>query len=90
LNAALLAVLGIVAFGSAAGAQARGRGEYTMVAGGVPGTDSAALYIVDVANQEMIIMTYNQQTKVLDGVGYRNLAADAANAARGRSGRPSN
>jgi hypothetical protein len=89
LNAALLVVLAAVTFGSAVWAQGRGRGEYTMVSGGVVGVDSAAVYIVDVANQEMVIMTYNQQTKTLDGVGYRNLAQDAAAVVRGR-GRPTN
>lgn len=88
LNAALLIILAVITFSSIATAQGRGRGEYTMVSGGVPGADSAAVYIVDVLNQEMVIMTYNTQTKVLDGVGYRNLAQDAANATRNR--RPSN
>lgn len=88
LNAALLIILAVITFSSIAKAQARGRGEYTMVAGGVPGSDSAAIYIADVSNQELVIMTYNPQTKVLDGVGYRHLAQDAANVARNR--RPSN
>jgi hypothetical protein len=88
LNAALLIVLGAVTFGSMAKAQARGRGEYTMVSGGVPGADSAAVYIVDVNNQEMVIMTYSPQNKTLEGVGYRNLAVDAANASRNQ--RPRN
>jgi hypothetical protein len=86
LNAVLLAVLALVTFGSAVKAQPapRGRGEYTMVAGGGSGTDAAIIWIVDVANQEMIAMTYNHNTTVLDGVGYRNLAADAATVMRGR------
>ena len=88
LNAALLIILAAVTFGSSAIAQGRGRGEYTMVSGGVPGANSAAVYIVDVANQELVIMTYNQQNKVLEGVGYRNLAQDAASFVRGR--RPGN
>jgi hypothetical protein len=90
LNAALLAVLALVTFapGNHAGAQAaRGRGEYTMVAGGVPGIDSAGIYIVDVANQEMVIMAYDQQKKTLDGIGYRSLAGDAA---QRRTNRPTN
>lgn len=80
LNAALLALLAAVVFGSSAGAQnpARGRGEYTMVTGGANGTNAGVVYIADVANQEMIAMLYNYNTKVMDGVGYRNLAADAA------------
>ena len=86
LNAILLAVLAVVTFGSAVKAQTapRGRGEYTMVAGGGSGTDAAIIWIVDVANQEMIAMTYNHNTTVLDGVGYRSLSADAAAVMRGR------
>ena len=90
LNGVLLAVLAVVTFGSSAGAQAaRGRGEYTMVSGGANGTDAGIIYIADVANQELIAMTYNGNTKVLDGVGYRNLATDAANVVRSRA-RPTN
>jgi hypothetical protein len=78
LNAVLLIVLAAVTLGSRVQAQTRGRGEYTMVAGGVNGANAAVAYIVDVANQEMIAVTYNQNTKLLEGIGYRNLAADAA------------
>lgn len=85
LNAALLIVLAGVTFGASVNGQSRNRGEYTMVAGGVQGSDGAAVHIVDVANQEMITMAYNPNTKVLDGVGYRNLMADAASVGRGRS-----
>ena len=60
-----------------------------MVAGGGSGTDAAIIWIVDVANQEMIAMTFNHNTKVLDGVGYRNLAGDAQTVIRGRT-RPGN
>ena len=68
-------------FGPNAGAQnaARGRGEYTMVTGGANGTDAGIIYIADVANQEVIAMQYNGDQQVLEGVGYRNLAADAEN-----------
>ncbi|MCI0363557.1 MAG: hypothetical protein L0Y44_06860 [Phycisphaerales bacterium] len=89
LNVALLVVLAAVMFGSSARAQARGRGEYTMVAGGVNGSDSDAVYIVDVANQELIAVTYSQGTKTIQGIGYRNLAQDAASRMR-PTGRPSN
>ena len=91
LNALLLAALAAVTFGSSAGAQnaVRGRGEYTMVTGGANGTDAGIIYIADVANQEVIAMAYNVNNKVLDGVGYRNLAADAANVVKNRA-RPAN
>lgn len=90
LNALLLALLAAITFGSSAGAQSggRGRGEYTMVTGGANGSDAGIIYIADVANQELIAMVYNNNTKVLDGVGFRNLAADGAGI-RNRA-RPSN
>ena len=78
LNVMLLALLAAVTFGSSADAQSRVRGQYTMVAGGVNGSTSSAVYIVDVINQEMMAVTYNQNTKRLDGIGYVNLAFDAA------------
>ena len=85
LNVALLIVLAAVTFGASVhGAQNRGRGEYTMVAGGGSGTDASIIWIVDVSNQEMIAMMYNPNTKVLDGVGYRSLSADAASVTHGR------
>jgi hypothetical protein len=90
LNGALLLILAAVTFapGSSVEAQNRGRGEYTMVAGGLPNVDADGIYILDVQNQEMVIMAYDTQTKVLQGIGYRNLAADAA--AQRRGNRPSN
>lgn len=78
LNGLLLAVLLAVTFGESADAQSKGRGNYTMVAGGVNGSNSSAVYVADVVNQELIAITYNQNTKRLEGIGYRNLAYDAA------------
>lgn len=83
LNGALLAVLAAVTLGAAVHGQGRNRGDYTMVSGGVPGTNASAVYIVDVTNQEMIAMVYNPNTKVLDGIAFRNLAADANSVRRG-------
>jgi hypothetical protein len=37
---------------------------------------------VDTINQEMTVVTLNPNTKRLDGIGYRNLAADAADISR--------
>ncbi len=86
LNGALLVLLAAVTFGASVDAQqGRRRGDYTMVAGGVKGANSSAVYIVDTVNQEMMAVTYNQQSKTLDGVGYRNLAVDAGTVLRGRS-----
>lgn len=76
LNAALLLVLAGVTLGPAADAQPRARGDYTMVAGRAPGTQSSAVYIVDSVNQEMVVVTYNPSTNQLEGVTYRHLGAD--------------
>jgi hypothetical protein len=77
LNAALLVVLAAVTFGSSADAQQRGRGDYTMVAGGVNGSQSSAVYIVDERNQELVAVTFDTSKRTLQGITYRNLAADA-------------
>jgi len=78
LNGALLLVLGLITFGGHAYAQQRPRGDYNMVAGGVNGSETGAVYIVDGTTQEMIAITYNASAKEMIGIGYRNLAADAA------------
>jgi len=78
LNTLLLAILAAVTFGPSADAQSRARGHYTMVAGGGGnGSTSSAVYIIDVINQEMMAVVYNQNTKRLDSIGYRNLTYDA-------------
>jgi hypothetical protein len=78
LNVLLLALLAGVTFAPTADAQNRARGDFSMVAGGVRGAQSAAVYIVDGVNQELMAINYNQNTKRLEGIGYRNLAYDAA------------
>ncbi|MHC4416474.1 MAG: hypothetical protein ACYS0G_14470 [Planctomycetota bacterium] len=85
LNAVLLGLLAVVTFAPGADAQLRARGVYTMVAGGVSGSDSSAVYIVDSTNQELMVVTFNNSTKRLDGIGYRNLAVDAEELTRGRT-----
>jgi len=89
LNAALVALLAAVTFGPKVDGQARPRGEYTMVAGGVKGANSSAVFVVDTVNQEMMAITYNQEAKVLEGIAYRSLAEDVASVQRGRT-RPGN
>ncbi len=86
INAALLGLLALVSFASTAGAQGRGRGEYTMVGGSVNGSESSAVYIVDSANQELVAITYDINTRVMTGIGYRNLAQDAGAVVRRRPG----
>jgi hypothetical protein len=78
LNGLLLLLLGGVTFGPSASAQYRSRGDYTMVAGKSPGAQSDIVYIVDTYNQELIGVTMDPTTRLLDGTGYRNLNRDAA------------
>ena len=89
LNVALLGVLGVVTLvgvlSSRAGAQpgvggaaaARGRGEYTMVAGKIQGATTAAIYVVDAANQEVIALGWDRATNRLEPIGHRSLLDDA-------------
>jgi hypothetical protein len=84
LNAVLLALLAAVTFGSRADAQNVSRSNYNMVAGNAAGANAAVVYIADAANAEMVVVTYNPQQKVLEGVGYTNFAADAARLSRPR------
>lgn len=84
LNIALVGVVVAVALSpSHAGAQAtatnaaRARGEYTMVAGEISAGSNAVTYIVDSANQEVLVVRWDQSRAQLQSIGYRNLAADA-------------
>lgn len=87
LNAALLAALAGVTFGPRAMAQTdRRRSEYTITAGTVKGTDSAAIWIVDETNIDLIAVVWNAQQNQLEGLGYRDLVADGATL----TGRPRN
>lgn len=82
LNAVLLAALAAVTLIPDASGQRnnrRPRGEYTMVGGQVQGIPESALWLVDSTNQEMLVLRWNHSQKRLEPLGYRNLAADAAN-----------
>ena len=54
----------------------RARGEYALVGGQIQGGNANAVYVIDGANQEMIALRWNESTKSLEGVGYRDLQAD--------------
>jgi hypothetical protein len=85
LNGLLLAALAMVTFGPTVTAQtARGRGEYTAVAGGAMGTSAAVVYVADVVNQELIALSYNREKKLMEGIAWRNLRADQADLLGGR------
>lgn len=74
-NAALLGGLALSTMGvSAPEAHAqsgeRARGSYTMIAAAAQGQPGDALYIVDNANQDMLVMRWNASRNELEGVGY--------------------
>lgn len=80
LNAALLAVLGVVVLAPRADAQRAGgrpRGEYIMVAGEFVGGSAAAIYVMDTVNQEMVAVEWDNGQRGLAAIGYRDLAADS-------------
>jgi hypothetical protein len=87
LNAALLGVLVLVtvmgsrpttAQTSTPGPMAaRGRGDYTMVSGKYSGATSSAVYIVDVANQEVVVLGWDRTNSRLNPIGFRSLVDDA-------------
>jgi hypothetical protein len=80
LNAGLLLALGVITLAPETHAQRAGgrvRGEYTMVSGRIMGGNTNVVYIVDAANQEFVAVRWNNGSKSLDGLGYRNLQADA-------------
>lgn len=82
LNLALLGGLGLVTFAPGAGAQSgnamsRVRGDYSIVGGASIGGVSSVVYVLDTANRELIALNWNDSTKSLDGVGYRDLSVDA-------------
>lgn len=85
LNALLILVLLIVTFGPVAAAQPaapRPRGDYTMVSGRALGFTESAIWLVDTANQELMVLRYNRSTKQLAFLGYRNMALDARQSER--------
>lgn len=64
-------------------ADARARGDYTMVSGRINAGGNHVVYLVDSANQEMIALRWDTTKQVFIGIGYRNLATDGKGA-RGR------
>lgn len=90
VNAVLLGVLAFVEFGPVATAQpgmdgpsARPRGAYTLVGGRVQTGNANAVWVVDSANQEMVVLQWEDGRNIIKGIGYRDLDEDA----EGRSNR---
>jgi hypothetical protein len=78
LNVGLAITLLAVSLAPAASAQrgVRARGEYALLSGKSVGGNSHSIFVIDAANQEMVAMKWNESTKGLDGIGYRDLSAD--------------
>lgn len=55
----------------------RARGDYSMVAGPIRTGNASAIWIVDAANQELAVVRFNDSKQQLEGIGFRDLAADA-------------
>jgi len=86
LNAILLMAVVLFAMDRPAGAQnsaqppsptGRARGDYTMVSGRTPTGGGDAVYIIDVANQDMVALRWDTSKQSFTGIGYRDIAADA-------------
>lgn len=56
---------------------ARPRGEYTMIPGRYQGSTTSAVYILDVANQELVALSWDRNKNRLEPIGYRHLPSDA-------------
>lgn len=73
----VLAGLLVVSVPPSADAQRGGRGDYTMVAGRVQGSNEEVLYIVDGTNLEVGAFRWSQGDDALTPVGFRDVRADA-------------
>ncbi|QNN23862.1 hypothetical protein HED60_16835 [Planctomycetales bacterium ZRK34] len=80
LNVVLLLALGLLTFTpEPAAAQLGGRaGDYVMVAGATPGRTEATVYITDMNNGLMMAVQYDQNRKIVQPTGFRNIGADFA------------
>jgi len=79
LNAGLLGTLGAVLYGPQALAQVgatRAPGEYATIGGEMPGSNNNTIFVIDAANREMIALEWNDSTRSLEGIGFRDLATD--------------
>lgn len=58
------------------GIERRMGGSYTCVGGATSGGHANVVYVLDTANRELVALQWNDTTKQLEGVGYRDLVAD--------------
>lgn len=54
----------------------RGRGEYLMIGSTVPGSNASLVQVLDVSNQELITLKWDQGRRAYIVSGYRNLGGD--------------
>ncbi|MFK7758597.1 MAG: hypothetical protein AB8C13_01475 [Phycisphaerales bacterium] len=79
LNLGLAAglVLAIVGYAGAQSSETRRvGGQYICVGGATSGGYTNVIYVLDTANREVVALRWNDGTKQLDGVGYRDLVED--------------
>ena len=72
----LLGVVVLQPQAEAQNANSRKRGEYTLVSGDQNVGNSNAIFIVDAANQELVVLDWDNQTGLV-GLGYRDLNQDS-------------
>ncbi len=89
LNLALAGTLGVVWFLAPASAQpgsvapGRGRGEYLMISSSIPGSNANLVQVLDVSNQELLSLKFDQGRRAYIVGGFRSLGVDR-NAQGGR------
>lgn len=80
LNAALIGVLALVSFqpgATAQPAQTRAPGEYVLIGGEMRGGNASAVWVLDSINQELVAVRWDESRDNLNGIGFRDLDADA-------------
>ena len=83
LNGLLVASVAAITFSPTADAQQRYRGKYAMVAGRAQGSSPFILYIVDQNSRQLVAVRYDTSKKILEGMGYADLAKDGVIARQG-------
>ena len=59
-----------------AGGERRASGQYSCVGGKTLGGYTNVIYVLDSANRELVALKWNDGTKQLEGIGYRDLVSD--------------
>jgi len=66
------------------GGAVRSISTYSMAGGNIGGSDAGVLFIVDETHEEMISIMWNEKSRLVVPIGYRNLSVDAAGGGRPR------